>query len=160
MHLTGQLFNQMAGVNIQLVPYRGTGPATQDVLAGHIPLGVTDLPSSLSLIADKRIKVYGITSRSRFSSFPDIPTFAEQGLSGYESVGWFGFVAPAGTPPDIVAKLNDALVTALKEPAIEAQIRKIGAEPMPLSPADFAGFIRSEIAKWAKVVEASGAKAQ
>jgi tripartite-type tricarboxylate transporter receptor subunit TctC len=158
MHLTAQLFNQMAAVNTTLVPYRGTGPVTQDVLAGHVQLGITDLPSSGALIREKRIKAFGISSRQRIAAFGEVPTFAEQGLSGYESVGWFGFVTPAGTAPEIVAKLNDAIVSALQDPGVLEQIRKLGAEPMPYSPADFAAFIRAEIAKWAKVVEASGAR--
>jgi tripartite-type tricarboxylate transporter receptor subunit TctC len=160
MHLSAQLLNHMAGANITLVPYRGTGPVTQDVLAGHIPLGVIDIPSSISLIKAKQIKVLAVTSATRFPTLPDVPTFAEAGLPGYDSVGWFGFVAPAGTPAEIIAKLNDAIVTALNDPAVVEQIGAVGAEPMPMRPDEFAAFIRGEIAKWAKVVAESGAKAQ
>jgi tripartite-type tricarboxylate transporter receptor subunit TctC len=160
MHLTAQLLNHMAGVNITLVPYRGTGPVTQDVLAGHVQLGITDIPSSISLIEGKRIKVFAVSSANRVSTLPDVPTFAESGLSGYESIGWFGFVAPAGTPSDIVARLNEAIVAALKDADVQEQIRKIGAEPMPYSPAEFANFIRREIDKWARLVAESGIKAQ
>ena len=160
MHLTAQLLNHMAGVNITLVPYRGTGPVTQDVLAGHVQLGITDIPSSISLIEAKRIKVFAVSSANRVTTLPDVPTFSESGLPGYESIGWFGFVAPAGTPGDVIARLNAAIVAALKDTDVQEQIRKIGAEPMPYSPAEFGQFIRREIAKWAKVVAESGVKAQ
>jgi tripartite-type tricarboxylate transporter receptor subunit TctC len=158
MHLTAQLFNHMTGLDITLVPYRGTGPVTQDVLAGHIPLGITDAPSALAQIEAKQIKALAISSRRRFAALPDIPTFDESGLPGYESIGWFGFVAPAGTPPDIIAKLNAVIVAALDDPAMREQVRTLGAEPMPGTPEEFGRFIRGEYEKWAKVVAESGAK--
>jgi tripartite-type tricarboxylate transporter receptor subunit TctC len=157
MHLTAQLFNHMAGLNLTLVPYRGTGPVTQDVLAGHIPLGITDTPSALAQIQAKQIKALAISSRRRFAALPDVPTFDESGLPGYESIGWFGFVAPAGTPPEIIGRLNQAIVASLQDPAVRDQIRTIGAEPMPGTPEEFGRFIRSEYEKWAKVVAQSGA---
>jgi tripartite-type tricarboxylate transporter receptor subunit TctC len=158
MHLTAQLFNHMAGLNLTLVPYRGTGPATQDVLAGHIPLAITDIPSSLAQIHDRRIKALAISSLRRFDAVPDVPTFDESGLPGYESIGWFGFVAPAGTPAAIIKIWNAAVVAALADPAVREQIRTLGAEPMPGTPAEFGRFIRSEYEKWARVVAESGAK--
>jgi tripartite-type tricarboxylate transporter receptor subunit TctC len=158
MHLTAQLFNHMTGLDLALVPYRGTGPVTQDVLAGHISLGITDPPSAIAQIEGKRIKALAISSRARFPALPDIPTFAESGLPGYESIGWFGFVAPARTPPDVIAKLNAAIVTALADPAVLERIRLLGALPMPGTPDEFGRFIRSEYEKWAKVVAESGAK--
>lgn len=160
MHLTAQLFNHLAGLDIILVPYRGSGPVTQDLVAGHIPLGITDIPSSVSQIQARQIKVIGITSRDHFALMPDIPTFAESGLPGYESIGWFGFVAPAGTPPQIVAKLNAAIVATLRDPAMQDGIRALGAEPMPGNPAEFGTFIRSEYQKWARVVAQSGARSR
>jgi tripartite-type tricarboxylate transporter receptor subunit TctC len=158
MHLTAQLFNHQAGLDLTLVPYRGSGPVTQDLVAGHIPLGITDIPSSVSQIAARQIKVLGITSSKRFPSVPDIPTFAESGLPGYESIGWFGFVAPAGTPTAIITTLNAAIVATLADPAVRDQVNAVGAEPMPGSPAEFAKFIRSEYEKWAGVVAQSGAR--
>ena len=160
MHLTAQLFNQLAGLDLTLVPYRGSGPVTQDLVAGHIPLGITDIPSSGSQIEARQIKVIGITSRDRFSSMPDVPTFAESGLPGYESIGWFGFVAPSGTPPDVVAILNAAIVATLRDPAIQDGIHAMGAEPMPTSPAEFGKFIRSEMEKWARVVARFGVRSR
>jgi len=158
MHLTAQLFNHMAGLDLTLVPYRGTGPVTQDVLAGHIPLGITDTPSALAQIKAGQIKALAISSRRRFAALPDIPTFDESGMPGYESIGWFGFVAPARTPPDIIGRLNQAIVAALDDTAVRDQIRAIGAEPTPGTPEEFGRFIRSEYEKWAAVVAQSGAK--
>ena len=158
MHLTAQMFNHMAGLNLALVPYRGTGPVTQDVLAGHIPLGITDPPSAIAQIEARRIKALAISSRTRFPALPDIPTFAESGLPGFESTGWFGFVAPARTPPEVIAKLNAAIVAALADPTVLERIRVLGAVPMPGTPEAFTRFIRSEYEKWAKVVAESGAK--
>jgi len=158
MHLTAQLFNHMTGLDLTLVPYRGTGPVTQDVLAGHIPLGITDTPSALAQIQGGQIKALAISSRRRFAALPDVPTFDESGLPGYESIGWFGFVAPARTPPDIIGRLNQAIVAALDDTAVRDQIRAIGAEPMPGTPEEFGRFIRSEYEKWAAVVAQSGAK--
>jgi len=158
MHLTAQLFNQLTGFDLTLVPYRGSGPVTQDLVAGRIPLGITDIPSSVSQIEARQIKVIGITSRERFPSMPDVPTFAESGLPGYESIGWFGFIAPASTPPDVVAILNAAIVATLRDPATRDGIHAMGAEPKPGSPAEFGKFIRSEHEKWARVVAQSGAR--
>ncbi|HLK80643.1 MAG TPA: tripartite tricarboxylate transporter substrate binding protein [Xanthobacteraceae bacterium] len=158
MHLTAQLFAHMAGVAVTLVPYRGTGPATQDLVAGHIPLAITDVPTAVSLIQTKQIKVLAVTSRERFEAVPDLPTMEEAGLPGYESIGWFGFVAPAATPKEIIARLNAAIVTALKDPAMLERTRTLGAIPMPFSPAEFARYIRSEYEKWAAVVAQTGAK--
>jgi tripartite-type tricarboxylate transporter receptor subunit TctC len=158
MQLTAQLFNRMTGLDLALVPYRGTGPVTQDVLAGHIPLGITDPPSALAQIEGKRIKALAISSRARFFALPDVPTFAESGLPGYESIGWFGFVAPARTPPAIIARLNAAIVAALADPAVLERIHLLGAEPMPGTPEEFGRFIRSEHDKWAKVIAESGTK--
>jgi tripartite-type tricarboxylate transporter receptor subunit TctC len=131
---------------------------TQDVLAGHIPLGITDTPSALAQIKAGKIKALAISSRCRFAALPGIPTFDESGLPGYESIGWFGFVAPAGTPPEIIDRLNRAIVAALEDPAVRDQIRTLGAEPMPGTPEEFGRFIRSEYEKWARVVAQSGAK--
>jgi tripartite-type tricarboxylate transporter receptor subunit TctC len=159
MHLTALLFNHMAGVNIPLVPYRGSGLALNDVVAGHIPLAVGDTTSALAVLRTGKAKALGVTSLKRDRSLPDIPTFAESGLPGFESMGWFGMVAPAGTPPAIIASLNAAVASALKDPAIVERLRAIGAEPVPSTPAEFAEFIRREIDKWARVTAQSGFKA-
>jgi tripartite-type tricarboxylate transporter receptor subunit TctC len=156
MHLTSALFNQKAGVNIQLIAYRGTAPATVDVLADHIPLAVLDIPASLQLIRDGKLKPLGVSASKRVSFLPEVPPLAELGLSGFESVGWFGLVAPAGTPPEIVGRLNAAFVKALKDPAAVDKIRVLGAEPSAMTPEAFAAFIQNESLKWGKLIADAG----
>jgi tripartite-type tricarboxylate transporter receptor subunit TctC len=160
MHLTSALFTQKAGVGLQLIAYRGTAPASVDVLAGHIPLAVLDIPASRQLIRDGKLKALGVSAAKRVAFLPDVPALAELGLSGFESVGWFGVVAPAGTPPDIISKLSAAFVKALSDPAAIEKIRVLGAEPMPTSPEAFAKFIQSESAKWGSLIAEAGIKAE
>lgn len=160
MHLTSALFNQKAGVGLQLVAYRGTAPAAVDVLAGHIPLAVLDIPASKPLISDGKLKALGVSAAKRLTFLPDVLPLAEQGLKEFESVGWFGLVAPAGTPPEIVTTLNAAFVKALSDPAAIEKIRVLGAEPAPTSPEAFAKFIRSESEKWGKLIVETGIKAE
>ena len=160
MHLTSALFNQKAGVSIPLVAYRGTAPAAVDVLAGHIPLAVLDIPASQQLIKEGKLKALGVSAAKRVVFLPDVQPLSEMGLSGFESVGWFGVVAPAGTPPDIIRRLNAAFVKALKDPAAIEKIRVLGAEPAPSSPEDFAKFIRTESTKWGELIAAIGLKSE
>jgi tripartite-type tricarboxylate transporter receptor subunit TctC len=157
MDLTARLFTQMAGISMTLVPYRGTGPATQDLVAGHIPLAITDPPTAVSLVQSKQIKALAVTTKERLEAMPDLPTM-DEALPGYESIGWFGVVAPARTPTEIIAKLSGAIVTALKDPGMLERTRSLGAIPMPLNPTEFAHYIRSEYEKWAAVVARTGAK--
>jgi tripartite-type tricarboxylate transporter receptor subunit TctC len=156
MHLTSALFAQKANVKIQLVAYRGTAPATVDVLAGHIPLAVLDIPASQQLIRDGKLKALGVSAARRVAFLPDVPPLSETGLSGFESVGWFGLVAPASTPPDVIGRLNAAFVKALNDPAVAEKIRGLGAEPAPSSAENFAQFIQSESVKWGKLIADAG----
>jgi len=160
MHLTSALFNQKAGVGVQLIAYRGTAPASVDVLAGHIPLAVLDIPASKQLINDGKLKALGVSAAKRVTFLPDVPPLADQGLSEFESVGWFGLVAPAGTSPEIVDTLNAAFVKALSDRAAIEKIRVLGAEPAPTSPEAFAKFIRSESEKWGKLIAETGIKSE
>jgi tripartite-type tricarboxylate transporter receptor subunit TctC len=160
MHLTSALFNQKSGAGVQLIAYRGTAPASVDVLAGHIPLAVLDIPASKQLINDGKLKALGVSAVKRVTFLPDVPPLAEQGLREFESVGWFGLVAPAGTPPGIVDTLNAAFMKALSDPAAIEKIRVLGAEPAPGSPEAFAKFIRSESEKWGKLIADTGIKAE
>lgn len=154
MHLTALLFVHMAGAKIGLVPYRGMAPVTNDLAGGHIPLGITDMPSAISLIRDGKIKALAVSTRQRFPALADVPTVEEAGLPGFESMGWFGIEVAAGTPPDVVAKLNAAFVTALKSPEVGERFRSVGVEPDPTTPEQFAAFIRGEIEKWGKLMAA------
>jgi tripartite-type tricarboxylate transporter receptor subunit TctC len=132
-------------------------PVVNDLLGGHIALGIVDPPSAISAIEARKIAAIAISSPGRFSQMPDIPTFAES-LPGFESLGWFGIVAPAGTPPDVIAKLNAAFVKVLNDPAVVKQIRTLGSEPMPMTPAEFGAFIDKEIVKWGAITSALGQK--
>lgn len=156
MYFTALLFTTMADVNIGLVPYRGTALVANDLIGGHVGLGIVDPPPAQAAIRDGRIKALAISSKRRFSFFPDIPTFDEQGLKGYEVSGWFGVVATGGTPPDVVAKLNAAVVAALKDPDVAQRIHNIGMEPVPTTAAEFAAHIDHEIDKISKVLEKAG----
>ncbi|NIM40805.1 MAG: tripartite tricarboxylate transporter substrate binding protein [Hydrogenophaga sp.] len=158
MHLTASLFDQMAGTKIVQVAYRGSGPAAVDALAGQIPLAVTDLPAALPHIRAGKLQAFSVTSDKRVPALPDVPTVAEAGLPGYESVGWFGIVAPAATPDAVVTKLNAALADALNDPATQATIRGLGVEPAPSTPKAFGDYIKSETTKWAKVIRTAGIK--
>jgi len=158
MHLTAELFNRTAGTSIGLVPYRGTAPVVNDLLGGHIALGIVDPPPSMGPIEANKIVAIAISSATRFPVMPDIPTFAEQGLQGFESVGWFGILAAGGTPPDVIAKLNAAFTKTLKDPAVVKQIRAVGAEPAPMTPAEFSAFIDREINKWSAIMNAAAQK--
>jgi tripartite-type tricarboxylate transporter receptor subunit TctC len=160
MHLTAALFAQRADIKLQLIAYRGTAPATVDVLAGHIPLAVLDIPASQQLIREGKLKALGVSAAKPVAFLPDVPPLSELGLSGFESVGWFGLVAPVGTPPDIIGKLNAAFVKALNDPAAAEKIRGLGAEPAPSSADAFAKFIRSENAKWGRLITDAGIKGE
>jgi len=160
MHLTAEMFNQMAGIKLPMVPYRGIAPVVTDLIGGHVALGIVDPPSAVAAIEGGKIKAIAMSSTARFARLKDVPTFAEQGLRNFESNGWFGIIAPARTPPAVVAKLNAALVAELKEPSVVDRIRALGAEPMPQTPEQFSAFIVREIDKWTKVVAASGGLAK
>lgn len=158
MHLTTEMFNQMADIRLELVPYRGMAPVVTDLIGGHMPLGVIDPPSAMTAIEGGLITPIAVSSASRYQRLPDIPTFAEQGVPGFEATGWFGIVAPAGTPDDAIAKLNAAFVTALKDPAIVERIRALGSDPLPMTPDEFSRFIEREAKKWETVVAKAAKK--
>jgi tripartite-type tricarboxylate transporter receptor subunit TctC len=158
MHLTAEMLNQSAGTKIGLVPYRGTAPVVNDLLGGHVAFGIADPPAALAAIEGKTIWPIAISSTARFPLMPDIPTFAESGLPGFESTGWFGIVASGGTPADVIAKINAAFVKVLKDPEVTRQIRALGSEPMPMTPAEFSAFIDKESNKWDAVVKAATQK--
>jgi len=158
MHLSSELFNYLTQAKIPLVPYKGSGPATQDVVAGHIPLAIVDVPSSQAMIKGGKIRALGVTSLKRDSHLPDAPTFVESGVKDYESIGWFGLIAPAGTPPDIVKTLNTAFVAAMNDPVVKDRIYQSGAVARPTTPEEFGAFIKNETEKWAAIIKAAGVK--
>jgi len=158
MHLSVQLMKLMAGVDMTEVAYRGSGPVALDVMSGQLPLGMLDLPSVLAQIKAGKVRALAVTGASRLADLPDVPTLAEAGVKGYESTGWFGVVAPAATPPAVVARLQSELNAVLTDPAVVAQARAIGVELTPMTPAEFGRFIASETTKWADVIKRSGTK--
>lgn len=153
MHLTAALFGQMADVKLVEVPYRGSGPATLDVLSGQIPLAVADLPAALQHIKAGKLTAFAVTSLQRLPMLPDVPTVAEAGIPGYDSTGWFGVVAPAGTPAPVIARLNAEITAALNDEAIKASMRSLGVEPAPSTVEAFEAYIKSETHKWAQVIK-------
>ncbi len=158
MHLSSQLWQQMADVKLTEVPYKGSGPAALDVLGGQVPLAVVDLPAALAHIRAGKLLAFAVTSPQRLPQLPDVPTVAEAGLPGYDSTGWFGVVAPAGTPNAVVERLSAEITAALADPAIVAALRAQGVEPAPGSAAAFGAYIRSETAKWSAVVRKANIK--
>lgn len=158
MHLSAQLFSQMAGVQLIETPYRGSGPAALDVLAGQVSLALVDLPSALQQIKAGKLFAYAVTSPQRLPMLPEVPTVSEAGLPGYDSTGWFGMVAPTGTPAAIVARLNAEIVAALNDPDIRANMRQLGVEPAPGRPETLERYIQAETQKWAKVIKTAGIK--
>ena len=158
MHLSTALFTQMADIKLIEVPYRGSGPAAMDTLSGQLQLSITDLPAALPHIRAGKLKAFAVTSPKRLSNLPEVPTLSEAGLTGYDSTGWFGLVAPAGTPAFIVQRLNSEWTAALNDEAIKAQMRGNGMEPMPTSVENFETYIKSETQKWAKVIKQASIK--
>ncbi|MBA4328048.1 MAG: ABC transporter substrate-binding protein [Polaromonas sp.] len=158
MHLSAQLFGQMSGAQFVEVPYRGSGPAALDVLAGQVPLAIVDLPSALQHIKAGKLIAYAVTSPQRLPMLPEVPTVSESGLTGYDSTGWFGVVAPAGTPAPVITRLNAEITAALNDNEIKASMRNLGVEPAPGTAAEFEAYIKSETVKWARVIKTSGTK--
>lgn len=158
IHLSGELFKTMAGVQIMHVPYKGSAPALQDMVGGQVQLMFDNLPSSLALIKGGKLKALAVTSSARAAALPDVPTMAESGLPGFEASSWFGLLAPAGTPQPAIAKLNAEVARWLASPEAKEKLLAQGAIAAGGTPEDFARHIAAETAKWQKVVKESGAK--
>ena len=158
IHLSGELFKTMAGVDMTHVPYKGSAPALVDLVGGQVQVMFDNLPSSLQLIKAGKLRAIAVTSLKRSPALPDVPTIAESGLPGFEASSWFGMLAPAGTPAPIVAKINAEVNQWLQSPEGRGQLLAQGAEVAGGTPEQFAAHIRAETDKWAKVVKASGAK--
>jgi len=158
MHLSTALFTQMADVKLIEVPYRGSGPAAMDTLSGQIQLSITDLAAALPHIKAGKLKAFAVTSPKRLSNLPDVPTLSESGLTGYDSTGWFGLVAPAGTPANIIQRLHAEFTAALNDESIKSQMRQNGMEPIATSVEGFDTYIKSETQKWARVIRQANIK--
>ena len=157
-HLAGVLFNMKAGTDIQHIPYKGTGPALNDLLGGQAQMSFTDVLTALPHIQAGKLRVLGVTSIARSRALPDVPTLAEQGLKDFDASVFFGIVVPAGTPQAVVSRLNAAYTHVLQQPDVKERLAKQGLEPPPqYTPAQLAVYMRREAAKWRDVIKASGA---
>ena len=160
-HLAGELFNTMAGVRMVHIPYKGGAPAMADLLAGQVQLMFDNLANALPNVRAGRLRALAVTTLARSPAMPDLPTIAESGLPGFDLTTWFGLMVPAGTPTEIVSRLNAEIVRALNAKDMRERLEKMGAgPPADNTPAHFAAFIRAEAAKYAKVVRDSGAKVE
>ena len=156
IHLSGELFKIMTGCKMAHIPYKGAGPALNDLIAGQVQVMFDNLPSSAGFIKDGRIRALAVTTSVREASLPNVPTVAET-VTGYEASAWFGISAPKGTPRDIVEKLNTAVNQLLAEPKIQKRLSELGGTPIPGTPEDFGKLISNDTQKWERVVKSSGA---
>ena len=159
-HLAGELFAVMAGVTLTHVPYKGSGPGIVDLIAGRLQALFSTAPSVLPHSKAGRLRALAVTSSARSALVPQLPTVAESGIPGYEASSWYGIIAPAGTPRAVITRLNREITAVLATPEFREQLMSAGADPAPNTPEQFAALITSEIAKWAKVIKLSGAKAE
>jgi len=155
VHLSGELFKAMAGVDIVHVPYRGSGPALTDIMAGQVDLIFNNMPSSISLVASGKIRALAVTTAARSHLWPDVPTVGET-VPGYAAFAWYGIGAPKGTPPEVVATLNRAVNEVLAEPKLAARLTELGGTLLPGSPEDFGRLIADETDKWGKLIASLG----
>jgi len=155
-HLSGELFKQLAGVDIVHVPYKGVAPGLVDLIAGQISINIPSILSALPHAQSGRARALAVTGSTRTRAAPQVPTMQEAGIEGYESMTWYGIVAPIGTPPEIVSRLSAEVAAILKQPDINERLSKEGADPVGSSPQDFGRFMQSEIEKWRKVIRAAG----
>jgi tripartite-type tricarboxylate transporter receptor subunit TctC len=158
-HLAGELFNSMASVDMTHIPYKGAAPAVVDLMAGHVALMFDNLASALPNIKTSRVRALAVTTLHRSPLLPQLPTISETGLTGFDISTWFGIFAPAGTPREVVTKLAAETARILHMTAMRERLALLGAEPVGNKPDEFAAFVKAEIPKYAKIVKASGAKA-
>ena len=159
-HLSGELFNSMAGVKMVHVPYKGSAPAMADLLGGHVQLTFDNMLSVLPQVKAGKLRGLAVTLTARSPLAPELPTIAESGLTGFEVKSWNGVVVPTGTPKEIIARLNTEIVRILRQPELREKFLVQGVELVPTTPEEFGAFIKQDIAKWAKVIQLSGARAE
>jgi tripartite-type tricarboxylate transporter receptor subunit TctC len=156
-HVYMELFKHMRELDIRHIPYRGGAPALTDVLAGHVPMMFADAATALDLIRDRRLRALAVTTGKRLETLPDVPTMHEAGVTGYEANAWQCVVAPAGTPEPMVARLSAALTDVMAAPETQSRFAGLGMQPLSSTPAELGRYIRSELQRWALVLEAAGA---
>ena len=155
-HLSGELFKAMTGVDILHIPYRGSSQALTDVVAGQVSMLFDNAPSSIGFVQQGKLRALAVTSSKRMPNLPDVPTLDEAGVKGYESLSWSGIVAPAATPPAVIAKLNQAIDRILKTDDVKKRFATLGVDPVGGPPEAFARHIRAESDKWGKLVKSAG----
>ncbi|MEX8193910.1 Bug family tripartite tricarboxylate transporter substrate binding protein [Comamonas guangdongensis] len=153
IHLAGEVFVSMAGLNIMHVPYKGSGPAITDLLGGQVDLMFDSITSARPHIQSGKLRALAVTTAKRSSALPEVPTIAEAGVPGYEVSPWFAVFAPAGTPPDVLARLNKVLNEAMKQPEISKKLESVGAEPIGSTPQELAAHLSKEIDRWGKLIK-------
>jgi len=157
-HLAGMMFNMQAGTDILHVPYKGTGPALNDLLGGQVSMSFTDVLTALPHIQSGKLRVLGVTAIRRSRALPNVPTLDEQGLKDFDATVFFGIVAPSGTPQDVVTRLNSAFLQVMQQPEVKENLSKQGLEPpVDYTPAQLAVYMRKEAVKWREVIKQSGA---
>jgi tripartite-type tricarboxylate transporter receptor subunit TctC len=159
-HLGTELFSQLTGIRLVHVPYKGSVPATTDLVAGQVMLALDSMQSAMPLVRAKRVRALGLAAAKRSRAAPDIPTMAEAGVAGFEVGSWYGLLAPANTPREIIARLHAEVVKALAAPDLRERIESVGAETVGNTPDEFAAQIRNDIAKWAKVARIANVRAE
>lgn len=160
VHLSGELFNRMAGVNLQHIPYRGAGPAFNDLIPGRVDVMFNNIGSVVPFIKGGKLRPLGVTSLKRNAELPDVPTVSEAGVPGFEVIGFYAFFAPAKTPPAIIAKFHADTVAALADPVIRQRLDQLGVSVIGSTPAELGAFLKSEMDKWGPIIKAAGIKAQ
>jgi tripartite-type tricarboxylate transporter receptor subunit TctC len=158
LHLSMVLLMSMTGIRLEHVPYKGSAPALMDMLAGQVVAMTGTMITVIPYVRSGRMRALGVTSLARSSVAPDVPTIAEAGVPGYESVQWYGLLAPGGTPRDVIIKIHEAAARATQEPAVRKRFLDDGVEPIGGTPEQFAAVIRDDMAKWERVVKAAGIK--
>jgi tripartite-type tricarboxylate transporter receptor subunit TctC len=159
-HLAGELFRSMTGTQITHVPYKGGAPMMADLVAGQIQMALETSPSASQFVRAGKVRALAVTSAKPSSAYPGVPTLAEAGVKGYEMITWFALMAPHGTPAAITQRVHAELQKAMKEPDVEARFQQLGVTAGDMNPPQLAGFIRTETAKWSRIVKESGAKAE
>ncbi len=157
-HLSGELFKGMAGADMQHIPYKGSAPALTDVMGGQVTMTFDNITTAWPLARGGKLRALAVTTAKRSPVSPEVPTLAESGLPGYEIGSWQGVFAPAGTPPEIVKRLNTEIVKIINSPDVQKKLLELGAEPVANSPEEFTALVKTEVVKWGDVVKKSGAK--
>ncbi len=159
-HLNGEMLKLLGNIDIRHIPYRGSAPALQDLLGGHVNIMFDNLPTAMPLAKSGQLRAFAVTSASRSDSLPDVPTVGEAGVKGFDATAWFGFVAPSATPKPILDRLNTEMIKALKDPEVAEKLKAQGVTLIANSREEFGKFIASETEKWKDVVERAGVKVQ